>query len=250
GVVRGLSPDLVLGKQGADNFGRGPAAGLVEVHHRLDVGRGSRHHTLSRDRLGERPLEHAAVDCRGSQDVTADQRYRGRIAHRPTSPFVGGGGLVPEVELGTVGLHLAPHGESAKSSQYDQQHLNLHSEEPSASMTFTARSQTYDQEIPAAYQAQSPPTLQPAPPADNPAPEKIVVDSGFGVDSRYWNAPDPPPSPDPPRQWCPRDRRGRWEADDQAGQGRGREARGGPGRGRRAGAARRDAGGRARRDAG
>ena len=34
-------------------------------------------------------------------------------------------------------------------------------------MTFTARSQTYDQEIPAAYQPQSPPTLQPAPPADN-----------------------------------------------------------------------------------
>ncbi len=35
-------------------------------------------------------------------------------------------------------------------------------------MTFTARSQTHDQEIPAAYQAHRPPTLQPGPPTDDP----------------------------------------------------------------------------------
>ena len=39
-------------------------------------------------------------------------------------------------------------------------------------MTFTARSQTHDQEIPAAYQPQSPPTLQPAPLADDPPPRE------------------------------------------------------------------------------
>ncbi len=43
-------------------------------------------------------------------------------------------------------------------------------------MTFTAKSQTHDQEIPAAYQAQSPLRSNQPPPGHNVAPEKIVVD--------------------------------------------------------------------------
>jgi hypothetical protein len=56
GEVRGLGADLVLGEQHVHNVGRGPAPGPVELNHRLDVGRGTRHHALSRDRLDKRPL--------------------------------------------------------------------------------------------------------------------------------------------------------------------------------------------------
>jgi len=72
GEVRGLGPDLILGKQAVDDVGRGPAARPVELNHRLDVGGRTGDHALSRDRLDERPLEHTAVDRRSSDDVTAD----------------------------------------------------------------------------------------------------------------------------------------------------------------------------------
>jgi hypothetical protein len=82
GEVRGLGPDIVLGKQDVHDLARGPAPGPVELNHRPDVGCGARHHALSRDRLDERPLQHAAVNGGRTDHVTADQRYRGGIAHR------------------------------------------------------------------------------------------------------------------------------------------------------------------------
>src|SRR4029077_17659882 len=48
--------------------------------------------------------------------------------------LVGGGGLGPQVEFGTVGLDLAPDGERAKPERGEHDEL-LHSEEPFTSMT-------------------------------------------------------------------------------------------------------------------
>src|SRR5207245_2709488 len=50
------------------------------------------------------------------------------------SVLVGGGGLGPQVEFGTVGLDLAPDGERAKPERGEHDEF-LHSEEPSTSMT-------------------------------------------------------------------------------------------------------------------
>src|SRR6202030_2702472 len=99
--------------------------------------------------------------------VQADRAELDLWNEATASVFVGGGGLIPQVEFGTVGLHLAPHGERAEPSQYDQQYLDLHSEEPSASMTSGTRSQTHDQEIPAAYQAHGPRRAYPIHPRDD-----------------------------------------------------------------------------------
>src|SRR5207344_1928513 len=54
------------------------------------------------------------------------------------SVLVGGGGLGPQVEFGTVGLDLAPDGERAKP-EYGERDELLHSEESSSSMTSKKR---------------------------------------------------------------------------------------------------------------
>jgi hypothetical protein len=59
----------------------------------------------------------------------------GEVSLTAGSPLVDGGGLIPEIEFGPVGLDLPPHRERPESEQYDHQYLDLHSEEPSASMT-------------------------------------------------------------------------------------------------------------------
>jgi hypothetical protein len=81
GVAGGLGPDLVLGEQGPHDVGGRPPARPVELHHRPDVRRGAGDHALGGDRLGERPLQDAAIDGGRPHHVTADQRYASRIAH-------------------------------------------------------------------------------------------------------------------------------------------------------------------------